>query len=116
MLMIGFIFLAALRQIVFGMLVLALSLAPLQAYAAPNSDVGMAMTKMDCPQKKSCCDKSKSDCAMNLSCAARCTGGLVCAVPFKQVVLNVYSSAFGAAQLDSIESHASPPLRRPPRI
>jgi hypothetical protein len=108
--------LPAIHRIVCALIALALLAAPLQFAGAAQATAGMAMSDTKCPQKKSCCDMDKPDCAKAQGCFAKC-GSAPGPLPSDRV-----SSTFEAAASDyfvepmSLRPHASTPLRRPPRI
>jgi len=121
---------AILKRILFGMIALALVLAPVQATTSPKADVAMtgmamanmamakmtAMAKMDCPQKKNCCDKEKSGCPSSQSCMVQCSASFVTlnSIEVRMVSFDSIVPMNSSAILP--DSTAPPPLRRPPRI
>ena len=108
--------LPVLRSIVCALIALAMLTAPLQFAGRAQASAGMAMADMKCPQKESCCDMDKPDCAKAQGCFAKCGGGPGLALPDK------VSSTFESAASEyffvpvSLRPTASTPLRRPPRI
>ena len=111
-----FCFIAALRRILFGMVVLALAFAPLQSITPASAATTMVMGKTDCPQKKSCCDKEKSDCMTKLSCVSSCDSGFAPLGLVELKVMTISPEKLAMSVMAFLEPHASPPLRRPPRI
>jgi hypothetical protein len=116
---------AILKRILFGMIALALVLAPAQAASSPKADVAMsnmamskmtAMSKMDCPQKKNCCDKEKSGCPSPQSCVVQCSASFATlnSVESRSVSFSTIDLMNSSAL--SPDSTAPPPLRRPPRL
>lgn len=114
--MIDFRFIAALKRVLFGLVVLALAFAPLQSITPASASTAMAMGKTDCPQKKSCCDKEKSDCMTKQSCISSCYSSFG---SMSSAELNVFATGpekLAMSVTAFLEPHASLPLRRPPRI
>lgn len=114
--MIDFRFIAAFKRVLFGLVVSALAFAPLQSIAPASAAIAMTMGKTDCPQKKSCCEKEKSDCMTKQSCISNCYSSFG---SMNFVELNVFATSPGKVTVfvaAFLEPHASPPLRRPPRI
>jgi hypothetical protein len=116
---------AILKRILFGMIALALVLAPAQAASSPKADVAMsnmamskmtAMSKMDCPQKKNCCDKEKSGCPSPQSCVVQCSASFATlnSVESRSVSFSTIDLMNSSAL--SPDSTAPPPLRRTPRL
>jgi hypothetical protein len=116
---------ATLKRILFGMIALALVLAPIQATTSANADVAMtgmamskmtAMTKTDCPQKKSCCDKEKSGCPSLQSCIVQCSASFATLNTVEDQLISYSTIVMMNSSALSPDSTAPPPLRRPPRI
>jgi hypothetical protein len=108
--------LPAIHRIVCALIALALLAAPLQFGGPAQASVGMAMSDTKCPQKKSCCDMDKPDCAKAQGCFAKCGGAPGLALLDK--VAGEFVSEDGGYFFVplSLKAHASTPLRRPPRI
>ncbi len=121
---------AILKRILFGMIALALVLAPVQATTSPKADVAMtgmamanmamakmtAMAKTDCPQKKNCCDKEKSGCPSPQSCMAQCNASFASLSSVEDRLISFNSIVLMNSSAILPDSTAPPPLRRPPRI
>ncbi len=111
----------AVRRFLFGVVMLALMLTPVQPiFSAAGSD-GMAMASMaempsaDCPQKQSCCDKQKSACPSMQSCVAPCNGTFTPVILAEMEFIEFGPAVVTALVVDQPDSMASLPLRRPPR-
>jgi hypothetical protein len=116
---------AILKRILFGMIALALVLAPVQAATSAETDVAMAnmatskmtaVTKTDCPQKKSCCDKEKSGCPSPQSCMVQCSAGFATLNSEQDLLISFSTIVLMNSSALSPDSTAPPGLRRPPRI
>ena len=111
----------AARRFLFGVVMLAMALTPVQSLGSFASSDGMAMASMaemqsaDCPQKQSCCDKEKSECPSMQSCVAPCSGFFTPAILTSADLLEFVPAAMTALVVDQPDSTASLPLRRPPR-
>jgi hypothetical protein len=111
-------FISALRRVLFGMIVFALAFAPLQSFSLASATTTMAMGKADCPQtqKKNCCDKEKSNCMMKQSCMTSYNSSLGTLNLAELQAMRVQTEKLAIADAAFLEPHASPPLRKPPRI
>ena len=116
---------ANLKRILFGMIALALVLAPVQAATSAKVDVAMtgmamaemtAMAKMDCPPKKNCCDKEKSGCPSPQSCMVQCSASFATLNTVEDQLISFGTIVLMNSTALSPDSTAPPPLRRPPRI
>jgi hypothetical protein len=116
---------ATLKRILFGMIALALMLAPVQSATFAKNDVAMtgmamskmtAMAKMDCPQKKNCCDKEKSGCPSPQSCMVQCSASFATLNSVEDQLISFRTIVLMNSSALSPDSTAPPPLRRPPRI
>jgi hypothetical protein len=114
----GIRFISALRRVLFGMIVFALAFAPLQSFSLASATTTMVMVKADCPQtqKKDCCDKEKSDCMMKQSCMTSYNSSLGTLNVAELKAMGIQTEKLAMADAAFLEPHASPPLRRPPRI
>jgi hypothetical protein len=116
---------ATLKRILFGIIALALVLAPMQAATSSKADAAMtsmamskmtAMTKTDCPQKKNCCDKGKSGCPSPQSCMVQCSANFATLNTVDDQLISIGTIELMNSSALSPDSTAPPPLRRPPRI
>jgi hypothetical protein len=116
---------AILRRILFGMIALALTLTPVQSATSAKADVAMtsvamskmtAMAKMDCPQKKNCCDKEKSGCPSPQSCMVQCSASFAKLNTVEDQLVSFSTIVMMNSSALSPDSTTPPPLRRPPRI
>jgi hypothetical protein len=121
---------ATLKRILFGMIALALLLAPVQAALSAKTDVAMtgmamtnmamskmtAMTTMDCPQTKNCCDNGKSGCPSPQSCMVQCSASFATLNSAEDRLIAFNAIVLMNSLALSPDSTAPPPLRRPPRI
>lgn len=111
----------AARRFLFGVVMLAMTLTPVQSLGSFASSDGMAMASMaemqsaDCPQKQSCCDKEKSECPSMQSCVAPCSGFFTPTNVTSAELLDFGSAVLSALVMDQPDSMALLPLRRPPR-
>ena len=116
---------ATLKRILFGMIALALVLAPVQAATLAKADGAMTdmampkltvMAKMDCPQKKDCCDKEKSGCPSPQSCMVQCGTSFATLNSVEDRLISFNAIVLMNPTAILPDSTAPPPLRRPPRI
>jgi hypothetical protein len=111
---------ATLKRILFGIIALALALAPVQAASSVKADAPMskmtAMAKMDCPQKKNCCDKEKSGCPSPQTCMVQCSASFATLNSVEDQLISFSTIVLMNSSALSPDSTAPPPLRRPPRI
>jgi hypothetical protein len=121
---------STLKRILFGMIALALVLAPAQAASSPKANVAMtgmamanmskskmtAMSKMDCRQKKNCCDKEKSGCPSPQSCMVQCNASFATLNSVDDQLILFSTIVLMTSSALSPDSTVPPPLRRPPRI
>ena len=128
--MFDFSIIVNLKRILFGMVALALVLAPVQTATSAKADVAMtgmamtnmamskmtAMSKMDCPQKKNCCDKEKSGCPSPQSCMAQCNASFASLNSVEDRLISFIAIVLMNSSAILPDSTAPPPLRRPPRI
>ncbi len=111
----------AVRRFLFGVVMLALMLTPVQPIDSFADSDGMAMASMaempsaDCPQKQSCCDNEKSDCRSMQSCVAPCSGFFTPVNVNDAELIEFGPAVMTALVVDQPDSMASLPLRRPPR-
>ena len=105
------------NRIALVLVTLGLLFMPLQAVnAALPENLSTSLSEMDCPEKQSCCEMSKSDCTTSQVCFAQCGN-------------SANLAAAGAIQLESwlkadVFAIVAPPplplltapLRRPPRL
>lgn len=104
------------RTVLCALLALALWAAPLQ-FAGPvqAAPVMASMAGPDCPEKQSCCDMDKNDCAKAMGCLAKCGGAPGLALGERSIARYFApDDAFYPASL-FLTPHASAPPRRPPR-
>jgi len=111
----------AVRRFLFGMVMLALVLTPIQPVVSFAGSEAAAMASMgempadDCPQKQGCCDNQKSDCPSMQSCVAPCNGIFTPVVLAEMEFLEFGPAAMTPLVIDLPDSMALLPLRRPPR-
>jgi hypothetical protein len=105
-----------LRAVICALIALALLASPVQFAAPVQASTGAAMSDMNCPSKKSCCDMDKNDCAKERSCLAKCGGAPSLALLDKAVGQLVSDGGVYFAEPHSLTARTSAPLRRPPRI
>ena len=111
----------AARRFLFGVVMLALALTPVQSIGSFAATDGMALASMaempsaDCPQKQSCCDKEKSECPSMQTCVAPFNGRCMPTNVIEAELIEFGPAVMTALIVDQPDSMASLPLRRPPR-
>lgn len=105
------------NRIALVLVTLGLLFMPLQAVnAALPENLSTSKSEMDCPEKQSCCEKSKSDCAASQVCFAQC-GNSPNLAEAGAIQLESWLKADVFAFVTSPPLPLSTaPLRRPPRL